>query len=57
MTDLVPLFNCTHPNKVPAYLKDHLNKAYDVFLRTEPENKYATAEDGRWHLPQTPQSA
>ena len=42
------------PNKVPAYLKDRLNKAYDVFLRTEPENKYATAEDGRWHLSSDP---
>ena len=42
------------PNKVPAYLKDRLNKAYDVFLRTEPGNKYATAEDGRWHLSSDP---
>ena len=42
------------PNKVPAYLKDRLNKAYDVFLRTEPENKYATAKDGRWHLSSDP---
>ena len=41
-------------NKVPAYLKDRLNKAYDVFLRTEPGNKYATAEDGRWRLSADP---
>ena len=42
------------PNKVPAYLKDRLNKAYDVFLRAEPGNKYATAKDGRWHLSSDP---
>ena len=42
------------PNQVPAYLKDRLNKAYDVFLRTEPGNKYATAEDGRWRLSADP---
>ena len=42
------------PNKVPAYLKDRLNKACGVFLRTEPGNKYATAEDGRWHLSPDP---
>ncbi len=38
------------PNEVPSYLKARLNKAYDVFLRTAPQNKYATAEDGRWRL-------
>ena len=38
------------PNQVPSYLKARLNKAYDLFLRTAPQNKYATAEDDRWRL-------
>ena len=42
------------PNEVPAYLKDRLNKAYDLFLRTDPRNKHATAKDGRWHLSADP---
>ena len=38
------------PNQVPSYLKARLNKAYDLFLRTAPQNKYATAKDDRWRL-------
>ena len=45
------------PNKVPAYLKDRLNKAYDVFLRTEPRTSTLPPRTVAGTFPRTPQSA
>lgn len=38
------------PKNVPAYLTNRLNTAYDLFLKTAPENSYATADEDGWHL-------
>ena len=45
------------PNQAPAYLKDRLNKAYDVFLRTEPGTSTLPPRTGAGTFPRTPQSA
>jgi TnpA family transposase/predicted transcriptional regulator len=35
---------------VPGYLTRRLDTAYDLFLKTAPENSYATADEDGWHL-------
>ena len=38
------------PRDVPGYLTKRLNTAYDLFLKTAPDNSYATADEDGWHL-------
>lgn len=38
------------PKDVPDHLAKRLNTAYDLFLKTAPENSYATVEEDAWHL-------
>ena len=38
------------PKDVPGYLTTRLNTAYDLFLKTAPENSYAAADEDGWHL-------
>jgi TnpA family transposase len=38
------------PKNVRDHLTKRLNTAYDLFLKTAPDNSYATVEDDRWHL-------
>lgn len=39
-----------NPKKARIYLTQRLNKAFDKFLATEPENIYAKVAEGRWKL-------
>ena len=36
--------------EVPDYLTKRLDKAYDLFLKTAPDNTYATVDEDGWHL-------
>ena len=38
------------PKDVPGHLTKRLNTAYDLFLKTAPDNSYATADEDGWHL-------
>jgi len=38
------------PEDVATYFKERLNRAFDNFLKKQPENKYAHVEDGKWVL-------
>ena len=38
------------PKDVPGYLTKRLNTAYDLFLKTAPDNSYATVDEDGWHL-------
>ena len=38
------------PKDVRDYLTKRLNTAYDLFLKTAPDNAYATVEEDGWHL-------
>lgn len=38
------------PQDVPDHLTTRLNTAYDRFLKTAPENSYATVDEHGWHL-------
>ena len=40
----------TDPKNVRDHLTKRLNTAYDLFLKTAPDNTYATVEDDSWHL-------
>jgi TnpA family transposase len=40
----------TEPKDVRDYLTKRLNTAYNLFLKTAPNNTYATVEDDSWHL-------
>ena len=35
---------------MPDYLTKRLDKAYDLFLKTAPDNTYATVDEDGWHL-------
>ena len=39
-----------NPNGVPEYLTSRIDKAFDHFLKTHDNNKYARVEDDRWTL-------
>lgn len=38
------------PKDVRSYLTKRLNTAYDLFLKTAPNNSYATVDKDGWHL-------
>ena len=38
------------PKDIPSHLTKRLNKAYDLFLKTAPDNSYATVDQDGWHL-------
>ncbi|MBV8382628.1 MAG: Tn3 family transposase [Planctomycetaceae bacterium] len=38
------------PQDVPDHLTTRLNAAYDLFLKTAPDNSYAAADEHGWHL-------
>ena len=38
------------PKNVKAHLTKRLNTAYDLFLKTAPENTYATVDENGWRL-------
>ena len=38
------------PNEVAGYLKTRLNRAYDLFLQTAPDNSYASVDEDGWCL-------
>ncbi len=38
------------PKNVRDHLTKRLNTAYDLFLKTAPDNTYATVEEDGWHL-------
>jgi TnpA family transposase len=38
------------PENVRDHLTKRLNTAYDLFLKTAPDNTYATVEEDGWHL-------
>ena len=38
------------PKDVPGHLTERLNNAYDLFLKTAPDNSYATVDEDGWHL-------
>ena len=40
----------SNPNDVREYLIERLNKAYDHFLESLPENTYARIEEDGWHF-------
>jgi TnpA family transposase len=40
----------TDPKDVAGHLTKQLNTAYDLFLKTAPDNTYATVEEDGWHL-------
>jgi len=40
----------TDAKDVQGYLTERLNKAYDLFLKTAPDNSYATVDENGWHL-------
>ena len=40
----------TDSKQVPDYLAKRLDKAYDLFLKTAPDNTYATVDEDGWHL-------
>ena len=42
------------PNDIPGHLAERLNKAYDLFLKTAPDNSYATVDQDGWHLSTDP---
>jgi TnpA family transposase len=44
----------TDPKNVPDHLTKRLNTAYDLFLKTAPENTYATVAEDGWHLSTDP---
>lgn len=39
-----------NPQNVKVYLTERLNKAFDMFLATEPHNTYAKVKNGKWAL-------
>jgi TnpA family transposase len=39
-----------NPRDVRDHLTKRLNTAYDLFLKTAPDNTYATVEEDGWHL-------
>ena len=39
-----------HPDAVPAYLTDRLNRAYDRFLKDLPDNRYAQLNEDGWQI-------
>jgi TnpA family transposase len=43
-----------NPAEVPGYLRHRLNEAYDRFLQTAPDNRYATADKNGWHFAADP---
>ena len=42
------------PKDVPDHLTKRLNTAYDLFLKTAPDNSYATVDEHGWRCPRTP---
>ena len=38
------------PKNVRDHLTKRLNTAYDLFLKTAPDNTYATVDETGWHL-------
>jgi TnpA family transposase len=43
-----------NPKEVPDHLTERLNTAYDLFLKTAPNNTYATVDQDGWHLSTDP---
>jgi len=43
-----------NPDQVPAYLADRLNRAYDRFLESLPDNRYAQLHEDGWQIASDP---
>ena len=44
----------THPGDVAAYLTERLNRVYDGFLESLPENRYAQIDEQGWQISSDP---